>query len=131
MAEEEQDNITMSEGEEEIEEAATQDPEGPAKRKARQPTAKTSNPCLICKKSCTKAQYSVKCTLCENWCHKSCAGLSDEAIKGLNLQQKEVGTAFWACKSCLSYATKVNHQFKKANERIDQVEKRTEDNKKR
>ncbi len=129
MAEEELDNITMSEGEEEIEEAATQDTEGPARRKAK-PSAKPANPCLVCRKSCTKAQYSVKCTPCENWCHKSCAGLSDEAFKGLNLQIKEVGTAFWACKSCLSYATKVNHQFKKANERIDQVEKKADENKK-
>ena len=125
MAEEEQDNASMSEGDEEAEETTSQ--EGPETGRKKTTAASKKSPCLICRKACTKAQYSVKCTLCENWCHKSCSGLSDEAFKSLNIQQKETGIAFWACKSCLSYAAKVNHQFRKT-ERIDQVEKKTDEN---
>ena len=99
-------------------------------RGARKATQQGQNQCLTCQKNCTRAQYSVKCTLCELWCHKGCSGLSDEAFKGLDIQSKETGMAFWACRSCLSYAKKVNNQFKKADERMEKTERKVEENKK-
>lgn len=97
-------------------------------RKGRKTAAAATNPCLGCQKNCTRAQHSVRCTLCELWCHRNCAGLSEEAFKGLEIQQKETGTAFWACRSCLGYAKKVNNQFKKMEERIDATDGRVEEN---
>ena len=39
--------------------------------------------------------------------------------------------AFWACKSCLSYAHKVNLQFSQLNKRVDELEERVEKSKER
>jgi hypothetical protein len=39
---------------------------------------------------------------------------------------KEMGTAFWACRSCLSFAAKVNTQFKEIDRRIGEVTTKTE-----
>lgn len=39
---------------------------------------------------------------------------------------KEMGTAFWACRSCLSFATKVNSQFKDMDRRLGEVSAKTE-----
>ena len=97
-------------------------------KKGRKAAAPGPNPCLGCQKNCTRAQHSVRCTLCELWCHRSCAGLSEEAFRGLEIQQKETGTAFWACRSCLGYAKKVNNQFKKLEERLDSTDGRVEAN---
>lgn len=104
----EEDIVEMEEQVEETDdeteemEAASQ-PQRRAK-KTKKATNTATNPCLGCNKNCTRAQHSVRCTLCELWCHKACAGLSDEAFKGLDIQQKETGVAFWACRSCLGYA---------------------------
>jgi hypothetical protein len=62
------------------------------------------------------------------WCHKPCTGLSAEAYKGLELQSKEVGTAYWACRACLSFATKVNRQLQETSRRQDEIEARVETN---
>ena len=99
-------------------------------KKGRKAAVTGPNPCLGCQKNCTKAQHSVRCTLCELWCHKNCAGLSEEAFRGLDIQQKETGTAFWACRSCLGYAKKVNNQFKRIEERIDNTDQSVDENKK-
>jgi DNA repair ATPase RecN len=39
---------------------------------------------------------------------------------------REMGMAFWACRSCLSFATKVNNQFKDMDRRIGEVNTKTE-----
>lgn len=83
-------------------------------------------PCLVCGKNVGKG--SVQCTLCMLWCHKVCTHLSKEAFKGLEVQAKETGTAYWACKSCLSFAQKINHQFKETNRRQEEMEARVEVN---
>ncbi len=131
----EEENIEMGEREEESEEEVEETEEASQpQRKTTKKTKKTPvpgpNPCIACQRNCTKAQHSVRCTLCELWCHKTCSGLSDEAFKGLDIQQKETGTAFWACKSCLGYAKKVNQQFKRVDERLDGTDRRVEENKK-
>jgi uncharacterized coiled-coil protein SlyX len=84
------------------------------------------NQCLGCGKQCTSQQFSVQCTLCSLWCHRECGGISEAYFKALELQMREMGTAFWACRSCLSFAAKVNTQFKDMDKRIGEVSARTE-----
>jgi hypothetical protein len=40
------------------------------------------------------------------------------------LQAKEVGTAYWACRSCLNFAAKMNRHLQETNKRQDQLEER-------
>jgi hypothetical protein len=84
------------------------------------------NQCLACGKQCTSQQFSVQCTLCSLWCHRDCGGISEAYFKALDLQMREMGTAFWACPSCMSFATKVNNQFKDMDRRIGEVGAKTE-----
>jgi DNA repair ATPase RecN len=84
------------------------------------------NQCLACGKQCTSQQFSVQCTLCSLWCHKDCGGISEAYFKALDLQMREMGTAFWACRSCMSFATKVNNQFRDMDRRIGEVSTKTE-----
>jgi hypothetical protein len=83
---------------------------------------KVKYPCLGCGKNVSGA--SVKCTLCEIWCHKTCANLSAEAYKGLMVQAKEVGTAFWSCRACMGFAQKMNKLYQELNKRQDATEVR-------
>jgi hypothetical protein len=83
---------------------------------------KAKYPCLACGKNVTGA--SVKCQLCDIWCHKTCAGLSAEAYKGLMVQQKEVGTAFWSCRACMGFAKKMNTLYQELNRRQDATDAR-------
>jgi hypothetical protein len=91
-----------------------------------QPTRRPKHPCVACGKNVTGA--AVQCTMCTMWCHKPCTGLSAEAYKGLELQSKEVGTAYWACRACLSFATQVNRQLQETSRRQDEIEARVETN---
>ena len=74
----------------------------------------------------------MQCTLCVLWCHKDCAGISDAFFKNLELQLKEMGTAFWACRSCVSFANtfgaKVNAKLKEMDKRVDNLQEQVESN---
>jgi hypothetical protein len=98
--------------------ADTQPPAATASQQARKP----KHPCITCGKNVTGA--SVQCTLCNLWCYKQCTNLSDRAFKGLMLQAKEVGTAYWACRSCLNFAAKMNRHLQETSKRQDQLEER-------
>jgi hypothetical protein len=67
-----------------------QPPQQSKKNNKKQP----ENPCITCGKNVTT--NSVQCTLCTLWCHKACTNLSAEAFKGLEVQAREVGVAYWA-----------------------------------
>jgi hypothetical protein len=82
--------------------------------------------CLGCGRQCTSQQFSVQCTLCSLWSHKDCGGISEAYFKALEMQMREMGTAFWACRSCLSFATKVNTQLKEMDRRIEDVSVKTD-----
>jgi hypothetical protein len=90
--------------------------EGKTKRTAAAWAAGRNAPLMY--RTTNAPQYSVCCTLCNLWCHQTCAGISDDAFKGLERQAKEMGQSFWACWSCLNFATKVNHQFKEVTKRL-------------
>ncbi len=89
---------------------------------------KDKAPCLGCGKECTGQQYSVLCTICSLWCHKECAGMSDAFYKNLELQMKEMGQAYWACRSCLSFCNKMNTQIKEVDKRVDKLMGKLEEN---
>jgi hypothetical protein len=89
---------------------------------------KENHPCLGCGKQCTQSQYSVLCTMCSLWSHKECAGLTDAYFKNLEMQKKEMGIAYWACRSCLNFASKMNTKLKEVDRRIDQLKERVEEN---
>jgi chromosome segregation ATPase len=54
--------------------------------------------------------------------------MSDEVFKGLERQAKEMGHSFWACRSCLNFATKVNHQFKEVTEQMAKINNKVDEN---
>ena len=58
----------------------------------------------------------------------ACTGLSKEVLKGLELQAKEVGKAYWACKSCVNFNSKWNNQMKVFSKRQDETDARVEEN---
>ena len=89
-------------------------------------TTKPKNPCLLCGKPATSG--TIQCTICSMWCHPACTKLSKEALKGLDVQAREVGHAYWACRSCMSFNHKWNAQMKETNRRQDATDARVEEN---
>ena len=57
-----------------------------------------------------------------------CAKISEEFFKSLELQKKEMGIAWWGCRSCVSFATKMNARFKEVDKRMDQLTERVDEN---
>ena len=66
--------------------------------------------------------------MCSLWCHKECARISEEFFKSLEIQKKEMGITYWACRSCVSFATKMNTKFKEIDKRMDQLSERVDEN---
>ena len=58
----------------------------------------------------------------------SCTGLSKEAIRGLEVQAKEVGQAYWACRACMNFSNKWHSQMREVNKRQEETEARVEAN---
>ena len=58
--------------------------------------------------------------------------MSDPFFKNLELQIKETGTAFWACRSCVSFANtfgaKVNEKLKQMDRRVDDLQEKVQAN---
>ena len=59
------------------------------KPKEKEPAGPVKDPCIFCGKNCTKG--TIQCTICALWAHMAFTGLSKEALKGLEVQTKEVG----------------------------------------
>ena len=93
---------------------------------APKPTKNVKDPCIYCGKNCKGG--SIQCTICTLWCHRQCMGLSKEAIKGIELQAKEVGVAYWACRACMNFNKKVNHQLRVTEQRQDETDKKVAEN---
>ena len=58
----------------------------------------------------------------------SCTGLSKEALKGLEIQAKEVGQAYWACRACMNFNNKWNKQMREVNKRQEETEAQVANN---
>ena len=119
----------MEEGEVPEENTESQSTQKKGKAKKKQQPVNSDN-CLACGKKCTGKQYSVFCTLCEIWCHKDCAGLSDAVFKSLQVQAKEAGIAWWACRSCLNFSRKINTQVKAVTQKMEDMDAKIEENSK-
>jgi chromosome segregation ATPase len=56
--------------------------------------------------------------------------MSDPFFKNLELQIKETGAAFWACRSCKNFAAtfgeKVNGKLKEVEEKVDGLQEKVE-----
>ena len=96
----------------------------PAKEK--QPAGPPKDPCIYCGANCAKG--AIQCAVCALWAHMSCTGLSKEALKGLEVQAKEVGQAYWACRSCMNFNNKWNTQMREVSRRQDETEAKVADN---
>jgi hypothetical protein len=134
MSDEQMEMGERREGEEEQEQAALSQavpPSQPHPQQQQQQNKKGTkrqpdNPCIACGKNVTT--NSVQCTLCTLWCHKACTNLSAEAFKGLEVQAREVGVAYWACRACLSFANKVNRQLQATSKHQDELENKVDSN---
>ena len=78
--------------------------------------------CLGCNKKFTKSDYCVQCVVCSLWIHKTCSGLSDEGFKFISDQIQATGMAYWACKSCTTYAMGINHRVKQMEEKMEAMQ---------
>lgn len=120
--EEERDEPEEDLDEGEVEEHGENPSQKKGKAVKKKAPAVSADNCLACGKKCTARQSSVYCTLCAIWCHKECAAISDAVFKSLQIQMKETGMAWWACRSCLSFSQKINAQFKSMSQRMDGME---------
>ena len=90
---------------------------------------KGKTPCLaMCGKTCTSG--CIQCTICSMWCHMTCTKLSKEALKGLEVQAKETGQAYWACRSCMNFNKKWNAHMKETSKKQEVTDLKVEDNRK-
>ena len=94
--------------------------------KEKEPAGPVKDPCVYCGKHCAKG--TVQCAQCALWCHMSCTGLSKEALRGLEIQAKEVGKAYWACRGCMNFNTIWNNQMKEVSRRQDETEAKVASN---
>lgn len=82
---------------------------------------KEASTCLACSKKFGKSDFSVQCTVCGLWIHKTCANLTDEMFKFLDDQFKLTGMAFWACRACTQYAKNMNQKMREIETQLDEV----------
>ena len=68
--------------------------------------------CLGCGQKFKQKDASVRCTVCGLWAHKTCSGLTNEFFKCIADQFKSTGRAYWACRSCNTYAEGMNHRLR-------------------
>jgi hypothetical protein len=58
--------------------------------------------------------------------------MSDAFFKNLELQKKEMGHSFWACRSCINFAStfeaKVNAKLAEVTERVDALQEKMDEN---
>ena len=82
--------------------------------------------CLACGKKFCKTDYSLQCTVCGLWAHKTCVGMTDELFNMIDLQLKQTGKTYWACRSCTAYAEGMNHRVRQIELELAEVKKACE-----
>ena len=86
--------------------------------------------CLGCGQKFKQKDASVKCTVCGLWSHKTCSGLTNEHFKCIAEQFKATGRAYWACRSCNSYAEGMNHRLREVEEQSREAIRMGQENEK-
>jgi hypothetical protein len=84
--------------------------------------------CLACNKKFNKSEYSLQCTVCGLWVHKTCSGISDDGYKFVSEQLQLTGVGYWACRACASYAVNMNRRLKQIEDKLEQCTKTVETN---
>ena len=88
--------------------------------------SKAKDPCIYCGENCVKG--TVQCAVCALWCHMKCTGLSKEALRGLEIQAKEVGQAYWACRACMNFSNKWNKQMREVTRKQEETDAKVASN---
>jgi len=84
---------------------------------------------LACGKAFGK-DYAIQCVICGLWIHlKPCSGMTDEFFKYLEEQIKATGSAYWACRPCLSYSQAITQKVKVIEKDIETLKGDVKDNK--
>lgn len=89
-----------------------------------------STDCLSCGQKFKQKDPGVKCAICGLWSHVPCSGLSAEFFKCILEQFKATGRAYWACRSCNTYAEKMNHRLKEIEDKATEAVRLGEENEK-
>jgi uncharacterized protein YlxW (UPF0749 family) len=87
--------------------------------------------CLACNKGFNKTEASIQCVMCGLWVHhKPCSTVSDEGFKFLSEQIQATGSAYWGCRSCISYAQGITKKVREVEKKLEEVHKEVKDNRK-
>jgi hypothetical protein len=90
---------------------------------------KQKETCLACNKAFTKSDASIQCAICALWIHhKPCSLVSDDGFKFLSEQIQATGSAYWACRSCLSYSQSFTRKVKEVEKKLEEVQKGLQEN---
>ena len=81
-----------------------------------------------CGKQVKKTGYSLACTICGLWCHKECAGVTDEVFKLIEAQVKATGVTYWGCRSCTTFAKQFHSKLGEVSKKLTALETRTTKN---
>jgi hypothetical protein len=81
--------------------------------------------CLACNKKFNKSEYSLQCTVCGLWVHKTCSGISDDGYKFVSEQLQLTEVGYWAC---ASYAVNMNRRLKQIEDKLEQCTKTVDTN---
>jgi hypothetical protein len=78
-------------------------------------------PCLKCSQHIKKNVESVRCSICEQWVHKSCSDeITDELYKILKEQDKQ-GFLKWNCDACRNASQLLNQKIEALNSMVQQI----------
>ena len=78
-------------------------------------------PCLKCTQHVKKNVEAVRCSICEQWVHKTCsAEITDELYKILKEQDKQ-GFLKWYCDACRNASQLLNQKIEAMNTMIQQI----------
>ncbi len=77
--------------------------------------------CLGCSKKFKQSEYSLQCTICGLWIHKTCSGITDELYNLIDLQLQQTGRTYWACRPCTVYSQGLTHRMKEIENQLTEV----------
>ena len=77
--------------------------------------------CLGCSKKFKQSEYSLQCTICGLWIHKTCSGITDELYSLIDLQLQQTGRTYWACRPCTVYSQGLTHRMKEIENQLSEV----------
>ena len=89
---------------------------------------KVTSPCLKCNEHVKRGCKGIICCLCDHWVHKECENMDDDTYKVIERQGTMSGIAVWICKSCSSYATKVERRLRDIDRNLVTVTSRLDSN---